>query len=112
MKFSTFVHSCSAFLGLLLLSNLLVACKGNPSAEDYAQRLCDCYGAASEHALQFNAGKIDRPTYEQLTIECMGEDNPLKVLEDDPEAELQFKASFLDALKDTCPELARSMGYL
>lgn len=111
MKFSTFANSCFSFLVLLLVSILLVACQGKPSAEAYAERLCNCYGATSEHALQFHAGKIDRPTYEQFTIECMGEDDPLKALENEPEALLQFKADFLDALENTCPEVARSMGY-
>ena len=111
MKFSTFILLGRHLVVLVFISSLLIACQGAPSAEDYASRLCTCYGTDSEAALQLRAGTIDRPAYDQLVLDCMGDDDPLKELEEDPKALLEFKAAFLDALQASCPDVARSMGY-
>jgi len=98
---------------LILVCLLLVSC-GRTNGKDYAQKLCDCSDAFSKAAIQVKAGTINEATAEQLKADhiiCMGEDNPLKNLEDDPEALLQFKAEFIDALEKKCPEIARNMGY-
>lgn len=111
MKFPTFALLSKYFIALLVGNFLLVACQGQPSAQEYAQRLCACYSADTEAALQLRTGAIDRAAYDQLVLECMGADDPLQQLEDDPEALLKFKVAFLDTLEATCPDVARSLGY-
>lgn len=112
MMLSTYTCSYWKSLAFLLfVSGLLVACQGKPSAEDYAQRLCDCYGAEFEGAKQLREGAIDRVAYDALVVDCMGEDDPIKKLEDDPQAALEFKAAFLDAVQTICPDVARNLGY-
>lgn len=105
--------SWGVWSSLIFVCLLLVSC-GGPNGKDYAQKLCDCSDAFSKAAIQLKAGTINEASFEQLEadhIVCMGEDNPLKKLEDDPEALLQFKAEFIDALGKKCPEIARNMGY-
>lgn len=111
MKFPTFAQLSNYFIILLLSNFVLVACQGEPSAQEYAQRLCACYSADADAALQLRTGAIDRATYDQLVVECMGEDNPLQQLEDNPQALLKFKVAFLDTLEATCPDVAQSLGY-
>ncbi|MGH1337655.1 MAG: hypothetical protein ACRBFS_16160 [Aureispira sp.] len=111
MKFSTFTRLGQHLVAFLFLTNLLVACQNTPSAEDYALRFCTCYDTNSEAAVQLRAGELDQPSYDQLVLECMGEDDPLKELEENPAALLEFKVAFLDAIKANCPALAQSMGY-
>ncbi|WMX15882.1 MULTISPECIES: hypothetical protein [unclassified Aureispira] len=99
---------------ILLIACLLVASCGGPSGKDYAQKLCDCSDAFSKATIQLKAGTINQATFEQLKTEhlaCMGEDDPLEKLKDDPEALVQFKAEFINALENQCPEIARNMGY-
>ncbi|MFK7798685.1 MAG: hypothetical protein AB8E82_14640 [Aureispira sp.] len=111
MKFPIFALFSNYFMALIVGSFLLVACQGEPSAQEYAQRLCACYSADTDAALQLRTGTIDRTTYDQLVLDCMGEENPLQQLEDDPQALLKFKVAFLDTLEATCPDVARSIGY-
>ncbi len=84
------------FVGVLLL--LLSSCQSGPSASHYAQHFCDCSDEFSKAAVQLKAGTIDRATYEALQTAhetCMGEDDPLEDLKDDPEALQAFKANFV-----------------
>lgn len=98
---------------LIFIFLLLTSC-GGPSGKDYAQKLCDCSDAFSKAAIQLKAGTINQTTFEQLKTEhiaCMGEDDPLEKLKEDPAALVQFKAEFINALESQCPEIARNMGY-
>jgi hypothetical protein len=98
---------------LILACLLLVSC-GGPSGKEYAQKLCDCSDAFSKAGIKLKSGTIDRVTFDQLNAEhvaCMGEDDPLETLKDNPEALVQFKAEFLNTLEANCPEIARNMGY-
>ncbi|BDS13764.1 hypothetical protein [Aureispira anguillae] len=101
------------WLGLIVTFLFLTSC-GGPSASKYAQKLCDCSEAFSKAAIQLRSGTINQATFDQIKKEhdaCMGEDNPLEKLADDPEALVQFKAEFLIELEKSCPEVARNMGY-
>mgnify|MGYP000211829994 CR=1 FL=1 len=98
----------------LIIASLLTISCGGPNGKDYAQKLCDCSDAFSKAAIQLKAGTINQTTFEQLKAEhitCMGEDDPLEKLKDKPEALVQFKAEFINALEKQCPEIARNMGY-
>lgn len=98
----------------IILSCLFLTSCGGPSGKDYAQKLCDCSDAFSKAAIQLKAGTINQTTFDQLKEEhsaCMGEDDPLEELKDDPAALVQFKAEFINALESQCPEIARNMGY-
>lgn len=105
--------NCVSWLSVLIVITLLSSC-GGPSASKYAQKLCDCSADFSKAAIQLQAGTINQTQFEQLKAEhhaCMGEDNPLEMLKDDPEALIQFKAEFLTELEKKCPDIARNMGY-
>ncbi|MFT5647269.1 MAG: hypothetical protein ACI976_001958 [Aureispira sp.] len=98
---------------LILTCSLLVSC-GGPNGKSYAKKLCNCSNAFSKASIQLEAGTIDQATFEQLKAEhinCMGDDNPLEKLKDNPAALVQFKAEFINALEEQCPEIARNMGY-
>lgn len=98
---------------LILVCLLLVSC-GSPNGKDYAKKLCSCSNAFSKASIQLKAGTINQATFEQLEAEhiaCMGDDNPLEKLKDKPEALVQFKNEFINALKEQCPEIARNMDY-
>lgn len=98
----------------LIVACLLIISCGGPNGKDYAQKLCDCSDDFSKAAIQLKAGTINQTTFEQLKAEhiaCMGEDDPLEKLKDNPEALVQFKAEFINALGNQCPEIARNMGY-
>lgn len=99
--------------GLFFACLFFVSC-GGPNGRDYAQKLCDCSAAFSKAAIQLKAETIDQATFDRLQADhntCMGDDNPLERLQDNPEALVQFKAEFLNALDEKCPETARNMGY-
>lgn len=105
--------SWSLYSSLILLCLLFVSC-GGPNGKDYAQKLCNCSDAFSKAAIQLKAETIDQATFDRLQAEhsiCMGDDDPLGRLQDNPEALVQFKAEFLNALEEQCPEIARNMGY-
>lgn len=97
----------------MLTCLLFVSC-GGPNGKDYAEKLCNCSDAFSKALIQLKAETIDQATFDQLQAEhnaCMGEDDPLEALQSNPEALVQFKAEFLNALEEQCPETARNMGY-
>jgi hypothetical protein len=98
------------FLAFLLFSFLVTACQSN-APEDYAERLCSCYDPTTEAAQQLRIGQLSNSDYELQMVACMGEENPLEALKEDPEALTAFKIGFYRALQEQCPELARSMGY-
>ena len=101
-------------LGLFVVVNLVVGCQSGPDAAYYAGRLCECSEDFSKAAVQLQAGTIDRATYDQLKAEqeaCMGEDDPLQDLKDDPEALKAFKADFLQQLNEQCPNTARNLNF-
>lgn len=98
---------------LILVCLLFVSC-GGPNGRTYAKKLCACSDAFSKAAIQLKAETIDQATFDRLQAEhntCMGDDDPLGKLQDNPEALVQFKAEFLNALEEQCPEIARNMGY-
>jgi len=105
------------FFRFLLLGTLLIglhSCQSGPSAAYYAERFCACSSDFSKAAVQLKAGTIDQATYQQLQTEhtaCMGEEDPLEDLKDDPEALQAFKAAFLTEITERCPSTARNMGF-
>lgn len=101
------------YICFLLTILLLYSC-GNPSAQRYAQRFCNCSADFSTAAIELKRGKITKEIYNQLATKhtaCMGDDNPLEILKDQPEELLKFKAAFIEELEIQCPEIARNMGY-
>lgn len=111
-------HHIAPFLRIVfwlgLGSLLWTGCQSGPSAKHYAQRLCDCSETFSKAPIQLQAGTIDQATFDQLKADheaCMGEDDPLQDLKDDPKALQAFKADFLLQLEQQCPAIARNLGY-
>lgn len=102
---------------LLVLGTFLIhlnSCQSGPDAVYYAERFCDCSSDFSKAAVQLKVGTIDKVTYDQLKAEhetCMGEEDPLEDLKDDPEALQAFKGLFLTEIKKQCPSTARNMGF-
>lgn len=111
------ISSIHHLLRLFVLGALFVylsSCQSGPDATYYAKRFCDCSETFSKAAVQLKAGTIDQATYDQQKTEheaCMGEEDPLEDLKDDPEALQAFKANFLTAIKEHCPSTARNMGF-
>ena len=106
-------QSFSAFMSLAVACLLLVSC-GKPSASRYAARFCACSQDFSKAGIQLKAGTIDQARFEQISTEhqaCLGEDDPLKALEDKPAELIQFKAEFLTELEKQCPDVFRNLGF-
>jgi hypothetical protein len=98
----------------LMFICLLFASCGGPNGRTYAEKLCGCSDAFSKAAIQLKTETIDQATFDRLQAEhniCMGDDDPLERLQENPTALVQFKAEFLNALEEQCPEIARNMGY-
>lgn len=102
---------------LFVLGTFLIhlnSCHSGPDAAYYAKRFCDCSSDFSKAAVQLKAGTINQTTYNQLKAEhetCMGDEDPLEDLKDDPEALQAFKGQFLIEIKKQCPSIARNMGF-
>ena len=105
--------SWGVWSSLIFVCLLSISC-GGPNGKEYAKKLCNCSNAFSKASIQLKVGTINQATFEQLKAEhatCMGNDDPLEKLKDTPEALIQFKAEFINALEQQCPEIARNMGY-
>lgn len=112
-KFSTEFFVLHFLFYILLIVLLLTSCN-KPSAHEYAQKFCTCSVDFSTANIQLKRGKISKETYNELAAKhatCMGEDNPLEMLKDQPDELLQFKAAFLSEIEKQCPDIARNMGY-
>ena len=105
---------CSSVMLLLLLFSLFcVACQDD-SAHKAAKKLCACSKPFVKLKVQYESKLIDKETMDQASqehLKCMGTEDPLKALENDPEAMAQFKIDFLTALQKECPEVARNMDF-
>lgn len=113
-SFQTLITLVMRVLFVVCSLLLLYSCQSGPDAGHYAERFCTCSEAFSKAAVQLQAGTIDQATYNQQKLEhetCMGEDDPLEDLKDDPEALQTFKANFLIEIKERCPSTARNMGF-
>lgn len=91
----------------------MAACAG-PSAPNYAQKFCACSAALSTAEIRITTGKIDQQEFEAIVAEhrlCIGKDDPLEQLKDQPEQLDQFKKEFLTELEKQCPNISRNMGF-
>lgn len=103
----------SALLLLLLFSLFCASCQNNP-AQKAAKRLCACSKPFVKLKVQYESKLIDKETMDKASqehLKCMGTEDPLKALENDPVATAQFKVDFLTALQKECPEVARNMNF-
>lgn len=102
------------FILFLTGTQLLIVSCGQRSAKDYAAHFCSCSEELSKASIQFKNGLIDQTTFQQIQEEhakCMGEDDPLEKLKDNPDAQHKFKTEFIQELEKSCPEIARNMGF-
>jgi len=93
---------------------LFLASCGKKTAADYAQQYCNCSEELGVARVQLTNGLITKEQYEQTEQQqedCMGSDNPLETLKEDPEALATFKASFLIEITKQCPKTAQNMGF-
>lgn len=100
------------FFVLCFFSILVSSC--GKSAADYAQQFCDCSADLAHANLRYKNGLINEDEFSKISqthLACMGEDNPLKALENEPEKQKEFKIEFIKALEKNCPNIARDMGY-
>lgn len=98
---------------LFLSTCFLTACTG-PSASKYAQKFCACSEALSKAESKITTGKIDQQGFEAIVAEhrlCIGTDDPLEQLKDQPKKLDQFKKEFLTELEKQCPVISRDMGF-
>ena len=92
---------------------LLISC-GEKPAEEYAKKFCICSKNLSEAVNQVKLGNISQDRFNQISKEhetCMGDNDPLKSLKENPAIQEQFKADFLKELEIQCPDIARNMGF-
>lgn len=98
---------------LICLCLLLIRCSG-PSAPDYAERFCACSEALSKAETKITKGKITQHEFDAIIVEhraCLGDDDPLEALKDNPDKLAQFKKEFLTELEKQCPTISRDMGF-
>ena len=97
----------------ILIMVLFMSCGGH-SADEYADRFCGCSVELAKAHIQLNNKLISPETFRAIEAEqeiCMGEDDPLKALEDSPEEQELFQMEFVQALEKKCPAIARDMGF-
>ncbi len=102
----------SIFFSIFSLGILCVACQS--SADSYAERFCECSADLAQAQFKYKNGLTSAEALEavvQAHAVCMGEDDPLKALEDSPEKKEQFKIDFIKALEKNCPSIAKDMGF-
>lgn len=98
----------------LLGSCLLLNSCSNSIGKRHAQQFCSCSKDFADATVQLKAGTIDKLAYNKIEAEqaaCLGTENPLELLKDQPEELAQFKKDFLLELETTCPEIARNIGF-
>ena len=108
MKYLT--YGIMTFLSSVFLLN---SC-GQKTAKEYAAKFCACSINLSKAIDEVRSGNISQENFNKISKdheECIGDDDPLKSLNDNPVKQEEFKKNFLKELEIQCPEIARNMGF-